>query len=186
MFTMTATKKWTGLLFLALAFAIQGCSHAGNPGKTKPARPDLRLEIPDIVTVTGSGKPHVVYFLLAETHKRKGDMNRALVYLQKAEEADRESLFLKKELARLHVQRNELPEALRILEAGLKDHPDHIEFLGVLAQIKLIQNKDNEVPAIFEKILAATPEDQALYFLLGTKSIRTSSAELQTAVIYTL
>jgi len=26
----------------------------------------------------------------------------------------------------------------------------------------------------------------ALYFLLGTKSIRTSSAELQTAVIYTL
>ena len=167
LFTIISTKKWLGFLLLVLAITLQGCAHGGKYGKKIPAKPSIHLKYPDIVNAGGSGKPHIVYFLLAESYKRKGDMDRALIYLQKAEAADSGSLFLQKELARLHVHRNEIPEALIIIDRGLKENPDHIEFLGVLAQIKLIQNKDNEVPPIFEKILAANPDDQALYFLLG-------------------
>lgn len=156
----------TVLLSIILAIMLQGCAFAKNHG-TEAAKNSKGKQPSDIVVVKSTGKPNMVYFLLSESSKRKGDIDKAMIYLKKANEADPSSLFLKKELARLHVHKNEIPEAMVIIDAGLKESPDSIEFLGVLAQIKLIQNKDSEVPAIFEKILAINPEDQAVYFLLG-------------------
>lgn len=155
------------LLYLILVVMIQGCAHpkvhgSGASGK----KPDNKTSH-ETLTLRNNGKPHMVYFLLSESFKRKGDMDNALVYLKKATDSDPGSLFLKKELARLHVHRNEIPQATVILDAGLKESPDNIELLGVLAQIKLIQNKESEVPPIFEKILSINPDDQAVYFLLG-------------------
>ncbi|MBU1169864.1 MAG: tetratricopeptide repeat protein [Proteobacteria bacterium] len=112
-------------------------------------------------------KAHVFYFLQAELNRQKGDVDQALVYMNKAIEADPESMFLKMELAKLLVYKNDIPEALTLIRKGLEDHPENIDFLTVLAQIKLMQNNEAEVPIIFEKILSINPKDQAVYFLLG-------------------
>lgn len=155
-------------LSLTLIMLIHGCAHAKNHGLEASAGKDVTSKwAMGSTAMKPEGKANVVYFLISESYKRKGDTINALVYLKKACESDQQSLFLKKELARLHVNRNEINEALAIVDAGLKEHPENIDFLGVLAQIKLMQNKDSEVPPIFEKILAVNPNDQAVYFLLG-------------------
>ncbi len=152
------------LMSLIFVFMVQGCAHA----KIKGVEPQVTETVKHSVPVISPGrKPEMTYFLISEALKRKGDISSALIYLRKSSDSDPGSVFLKKELARLHVQKNELAEALTILDKSLKENPDHIELLGVLAQIKLIQNKEDEVPPIFEKILAGDPDDQAVYYLLG-------------------
>lgn len=155
------------ILSLFIIIMVQGCAHAKTGTKEKQGDGIVKSFLNPTPDIYPDRKPEMVYFLISESFKRKGDAAKALFYLKKASESDPRSVFLKKELARLHVQKNEIAEAMAILDSCMKEHPDHIELLGVLAQIKLIQNKDAEVPPIFEKILAGNPDDQAVYYLLG-------------------
>ena len=161
---------WVGcalLITLLALFTFSGCTGLKNLGSRHSDNQDKARKQAFELKVDTSEKPGMVYFLLSEASKREGDIGQAMIYMNKAGLADPGSLFLKKERARLHIYRNEIPLAMEIIDVVLKEHPDNIDFLSILAQVKLIQNKDEDVPPIFEKILSVNPDDQAVYFLLG-------------------
>lgn len=147
---------------IACSFMISACStvklspQAWGPKDKPPAA------FPEPKT-----NAHIVYFLQSELNRQHGDLAKALEYMNKAIIQDPESVFLKIELAKLYVYNNDINNAERTITQTLDSHPDNKDLLSIFAQIKLIQNQDREVPAIFEKILVIDPKDQATYFLLG-------------------
>lgn len=143
----------------ALTAMLSACTTAGTPDRPGTV---ARAPLPEPQT-----NPHIFYFLQAELSKNNGDLDQALDYMTKAIKQDPDSIFLKIELAKIHVHNNEIDKADRVITQGLLTHPESKDLLSIFAQIKLIQGKDQEVPAIFEKILTLDPGDQAVYFLLG-------------------
>lgn len=147
---------------VAFSVMLTACSTVRIPSRSADAGSEESAVLPQPKT-----NAHIFYFLQSELHRNRGDLDKALEYMNKAIIQDPESVFLKIELAKLYVYSNKIDKAEHTITQSLAAYPNDKDLLSIFAQIKLIQNQDKEVPAIFERILAIDPKDQGTYFLLG-------------------
>jgi len=107
------------------------------------------------------------YFLKSLDSRNKNDFAMAINDLEKAIQADPNSLYLQKELVILYLNQKDKPNTLKTMEALLKKNPDDVEILILSARVKHIFNKSEGVEEIYEKIIRLDPQKRNIYLLLG-------------------
>ncbi|MBF0399062.1 MAG: tetratricopeptide repeat protein, partial [Desulfobacterales bacterium] len=107
------------------------------------------------------------YFTEAQLQRKRGNIDRSLIYMQKALELDNESLFLKKEVISLYLQKRDYNSALKITQDINEKNPDDIEALFLYGRIKQSVNNEKEAKRIYEQVLKKDPNQQNAYLLLG-------------------
>lgn len=136
---------------------INGCIHGFQQETAPIAKPPIG----------GSGNSYYFY-TISQLQKNQGNMNQALADLETAIRLDPESLFLKKELALIYLQKGNTDEALPIVNQILEKKPDHVEALIMLGSIE--QNRQNNQAAqeAYEKVIASDPNQKSVYLILGS------------------
>lgn len=119
---------------------------------------------------TGASFPENSYFYFTESQilKNRGDVNKAVEYMESAVALDPESVFLKGELVNLYLQRKENDKALAVVEEVLRKDPENIGALILFGRIKHSLRKVDDARKAYEKIIAESPKQQNIYLLLGS------------------
>lgn len=162
---ISSIVRW--ICLLTAIFFIFGCATSIKENKTLSTNKTEQLKKTEPASEENN-KSHIYHFVQSELCKKKGDFKQAIFHIKKAIKSDPESPLLKMELVKLHIYNNEVPNALVIIEDYLKtEDPEDIEFLTILAQIKISKNNITEVIDIYKKILDVDPNQQSAYYLLG-------------------
>jgi tetratricopeptide (TPR) repeat protein len=148
-------KQVISIFLVILAF---GC--AANPIKPASKKANAR----------GYSGPEnqYYYFTAAQVQRKKGNLDRAIVLLQKAIELDPESAYLQRELVTVLLQNKENDKAIEVLEGMLKKDPNDLKSLIIYGGIKQVRNETAAAIAVYEKILALDPKQQDLFIAWGT------------------
>ena len=119
---------------------------------------------------TGASFPENSYFYFTESQilKNRGNVNKAVEYMESAVALDPESVFLKGELVNLYLQRKENDKALALVEEVLRKDPENIGALLLFGRIKHSLRKVDDARKAYEKIIAESPKQQNIYLLLGS------------------
>ncbi|MBU0992361.1 MAG: tetratricopeptide repeat protein [Proteobacteria bacterium] len=108
------------------------------------------------------------YYLESEIHKQKGNIEKAIDFMDKTVSLDPDSIFLKKEQALLFLMANRTDKAVQLLELIVDRDPEDVESLIMLGRVKQLLNHDNkEIIDIYNTVLDIDPEQQNIYLLLG-------------------
>ena len=75
-------------------------------------------------------------FMVAQLNRKKGDLERAILYLNKAIQKDPESSYLKLELAMVYLQQKDNKKAIDIIEKIVKKEPENIRALILYGKLK--------------------------------------------------
>jgi len=144
-------------VILSAAGLLSGCTMKQPPPGAKA---------PELVLVE---RPDTSYYLYTEAqiHRKKGDLEGAIQYLQRAISADEESIFLKRELASVYLDSKDTQNALTMLEKVLGEEPDDVETLMLYGRLNLELKQLDQAKAAFEKVLEGDPKKEAVYTTLG-------------------
>ena len=109
------------------------------------------------------------YYNYIEAHLclKKGNLDKAIYYLNKTIESDPEDLYLQKELAILYLlQKNNL-KALNIVNNIIDKNPDDIEALIMYGRIKQSLKQIDDAKEAYKKVIANDPSQEKIYLILG-------------------
>ncbi len=120
---------------------------------------------------------HYYYFTAAQVQRKKGNLDQAIVLLQKAIELNEDSPYLQRELATVYLQNRENEKAIEVLEGMLQKNPNDLKSLIIYGGIKQVRKETNDAITIYEKILAIDPKQQRIYSLLGGLYMETGDLE---------
>lgn len=107
------------------------------------------------------------YFMVAQLKFKQGDIDEAIWHLRQAIEHNRESTYLKIELANLFLIKKEEKESLGLIEQVLAKEPSNIQALTIAGRIYEQQDKMDKAIAAYEKVLLSKPSEQGVYLVLG-------------------
>ena len=144
-------------VFVAAGCAASSVEQTSAPA-TAPTRPQAYYE----------PENQYYYFTAAEIQRKKGNLDKSIVLLQKAIEIDPKSLYLQRELATIYLQNKEYDKAFATLEELLRKYPNDIKALIIYGGIKQVHKENQEAIAAYEKILALDPKQERIYSLLGS------------------
>jgi len=155
------------IIFILIVLFAVGCTV--NPIKPTPAKT----------------RPHefygpenqYYYFTAAQVQRKKGNLDKAVVLLQKAIELDPDSTYLQRELVTVYLQNKETDKATEVLEGMLQKNPKDIKSLAIYGGIKQVRKETDDAIAIYEKILAIDPKQQRIYSMLGVLYMQTGDLE---------
>ena len=99
--------------------------------------------------------------------RKKGDIDKAIFYLEKALEQDPDSMMLTRELVQLYWQQKNDGAAENLVDEIISRSPDDIENLIVYAKIKHSLKHLDEAKTAYEKIIGLDPKRKDIYLLLG-------------------
>ncbi len=125
---------------------------------------------------TGGDEPRAIfekpeneyfYFLATQKERRTGQIDKAIVSLQKAIEIDPDSSYLRCELATIYLQNKEEIKALEVLDELLAKHPDDIKGLILYGGIQQLRKQNEPAIRAYEKVIAIDPSQEKIYTLLG-------------------
>lgn len=165
-------RKRIALLILIAFFGFAGCSGLKRPGWTADGKGTGEkretVQSPD----TGSGNNEepensYYYFIMAEDQIRKGDLDNAINSLEKAVNLDPSAIDLKKELALVYIQKDEMEKALGLAGEILEMEPDNVEALIITASIRQAMGDAAAAERAYEKVLTRAPERKNIYLVLG-------------------
>jgi tetratricopeptide (TPR) repeat protein len=107
------------------------------------------------------------YFTEAQLQRKKGNLNQAVYYLEKAIELDPTSVYLKKELVFLYLQMKKNDRAMALIEELLQDTPEDTDILAMYARVMQKERKLSQAVEAYEKVLDISPEKRNVYLILG-------------------
>ena len=148
------------LIGLVLVLTFVGCS-ARKPVAV-PAHPE-EIPLPEV------SPPGNAFYFFAESQiqRKKGDLDKAAEFLQKAIALDPESMLLERELVQLYWQQKKDAEANERVDDLISRFPEDIENLIVYAKIKHSLKYLDEATTAYEKVIAKDPKRKDIYLLLG-------------------
>ncbi len=159
------------IIFSCMVLYLNGCGVQGRTG-SRPYR-----SFPKKIN------NHYYYFVEAQLQLGKGDRETALGYLTKAAASDPESIYLKKELAIMHIQMNNNENALAATKEILSIDPDNVEALILLGRINQRLERIDDAISAYEGVIAADPKQEGMYLLLGNLLTQNSKFD-QAADVY--
>ncbi len=165
-------RHYTGLIALLVVVGIwgaTGCAQLKKQPDTgitseKPAESQARTRSSARYQEPANS---YYYFMMAEIQIRQGNMEQAVVYLEKAIQADPEAVDIKKELALVYIQQDKTGKALGLADEIIKQQPDNVEALIISASIRQAMGNTDGAKQAYEQVLAATPERKNIYLVLG-------------------
>lgn len=138
-------------------FFIFGCTFARDVPRVQKDQPV------DIYQSDG----RYYYYIESQIQQKKGNLDQAIDFLNKAIEIDPGAAFLKKELVVLYLQKKDHQKALEIIEGQLHVDPDNVEALVIYGRIQQTVKQTDAAKKTYLKILALNPKLQNIYLFLG-------------------
>ncbi|MDF1591353.1 MAG: tetratricopeptide repeat protein [Desulfobacterales bacterium] len=138
-------------------FFISGCTFA---------RDILRAEKEPPVNIYQSDGRYY-YYIESQIQQKKGHLDEAIDFLNKAIEIDPGAAFLKKELVVLYLQKKDHQKALEIIEGELYVDPNNVEALVIYGRIQQTVKQTDAAKETYQKILTLNPKLQNIYLFLG-------------------
>jgi len=119
------------------------------------------------------------YFYYTQSYlmKKQGDLSSAIELLGEAIARDRDSIYLKTELARLYVQHSDYKQAIEIVREIVKKRPEHVPSMTMLGDIYAAQGKHAKAVESYQKVLALESKSERLYLLLGSEYVKSKNPE---------
>lgn len=155
-------------VFSLTALLLGGCALSAKgdlaPSATPPTTPNAVAAADTDNPETWSGYRLYMEAMLA---RKAEDYATAAAYLRAASEKDPSALVLKRELAVVHLLAKEKAEALSVINAILKAHPDDADSLLLLVRIRLAERKAGEAEALLKRVIASDPTREEAYYRLG-------------------
>jgi tetratricopeptide (TPR) repeat protein len=147
---------------------LTGCAGPREDTRTGtvPTRPDTSGIEAGTELDEASDSPYF-YFAEAELQWKKGNLDEAAASLKRALELDPESIYIRRELATLYLQRKDAAGALAVIESILEREPKDVGALTIFGQIKLSQKKIAEARTAYETLLSVDPGEEKVYLILG-------------------
>ena len=134
------------------------------PGCTliKSVAPDYEQPVYQLKT-----ESRYYYYIEAQLHINKNNLDKAIYYLNKTIECDPENLYLQKELAILYLlQKNNL-KALNIVKNIIDKNPKDIDSLIIYGRIKQDLKQIDAAKEAYENVIAFDPSQKKIYLILG-------------------
>jgi tetratricopeptide (TPR) repeat protein len=144
-------------IFFVVIFFSSGCTINSTP-RTTPSDGQTLIQQPS---------NSYYYFTEAQLQRSVGNLEKAIVLLNKAIEMDPQSVYLKREIATVYLQNKEDDNAIKVLVDLLKEHPDDVKSLILYGGIRQVQKDNEEAIKAYEKVIALDPQQEKVYSLLG-------------------
>jgi len=107
------------------------------------------------------------YYIESQIQQKRGNLDQAIDFLEKAIRIDPGSNFLKKELVVLYLQKKDPQKALEIIEGVLHADPNNVDALVIYGRIQQTVKQTDAAKATYRKILDLNPKMQNIYLFLG-------------------
>ncbi|MBF0101037.1 MAG: tetratricopeptide repeat protein [Desulfobacterales bacterium] len=168
-------------LILIAIFELWGCM--SNPAVQKITQTDKEESL-DVYNEPLEYSLKYYYFTESQLQSKKGNIDKAIVFIDKAIQIDPNSIFLQKEKAFLYLRQKKHEDALSLLEAIIQKDPKNIEAIEITANLKQVLKQDPiQIAALYEKVIQLDPQKENVYLLLGEIYIRADELD-KAMVIY--
>jgi tetratricopeptide (TPR) repeat protein len=107
------------------------------------------------------------YFTEAQMQIKRGHLDQAVEYLEKAIEKDPTSLYLQKELAMVYLQMKQDDKALSLLEDLRKRAPQDADILTLYGRLMQKSRDPEAARGAYLEVLEIDPDRENIYLLLG-------------------
>ncbi|UCD31803.1 MAG: tetratricopeptide repeat protein [Desulfobacterales bacterium] len=131
------------------------------------APPSLAREIKEDVIGADQTESRYYYFTEAQIQQKRGNLDKAIMYLNQAIHTDPESPYLQRELAILYIKKKDNTRALGILEQVIEKFPKDIQSLIIYGKLNQGLNNKEDAKTAYEKVLTIDPQQQDVYLFLG-------------------
>ncbi len=148
---------WTAALLL-----LAGCAAFRPAQEAEPKAHAAAAQVPQPPAENS-------YYLFTEAmiHWKRGDLQGAVDYLDKALEVDPGSVYLLRQKAVILLQRKETDKALAAVEQVLEKHPDDVGALTIFGRIQLSRKNFKAAESAYIRLLQQEPDKERTYLLLG-------------------
>lgn len=153
--SIVVLRKWP--LAVIVLFCWLGC---GLP----PKQPVPVSAVPAVNKPTSEA---YFCYVTANRFKNNGQLDRAVEFMKKAVKADPHTVYLKYELALLHLQQQDQGSASQVVEEILEKDDSQVDALMLLGRIKQGMKQMDEALQAYERVLEADPTRENVYVLLG-------------------
>ncbi len=99
--------------------------------------------------------------------RKRGDLENAIYFLEKALELDPGSAYIKRELANLFLRQRKTEKALALVQEMLKEKPEDITLMILYGKLLQGLKRDVEAEDVYEKVLKEDPSQKEIYLRLG-------------------
>ena len=140
-----------------LILMVLGCTRQPHVPPSTQAKPDLAPRAAN----------SYYYFTEAQLHRKQGDIDAAIDYLKKAISSVPDSIYLKRELAILHLHVKDSQSALAVVQSILDTSPDNIDALIMYGRIHHELGQNKPARDAYGKVLELDPKQKRIYTLLG-------------------
>ena len=114
-----------------------------------------------------SDQDRYYYYLSAQRHIVDGDLDRAILDLQKVIDLDPDNAFLKRELAMDYLQSQNSDAALEVIKNLMARNPEDPETLFLYARTMEVLDHKEEAKAAYEKLISSDPKQETPFLRLG-------------------
>ena len=157
------------VLSAAAILIFSGCAPKSAETGIQPASPKIvESRVPQPPRPDGQDRGNSYYYYMeAQLQKNRGNVDRAIEYMEAAISADPDALSLKKELVVLYLHKQNYEKSLEIVEKILTAEPKSPDILIMKASILQTIDPDAEIIPIYKKVLSIAPGRQQIYKVLG-------------------
>lgn len=126
------------------------------------------------------------HYAVARIARLRGNLDVAIANLKDAIRIDTQSAFLKRELATIYLDKQDLDGAFRVIREARQQHPKDVAVLSLYGRIAEEREDPAEAVKAYVAALAVDPNHQELYLHLGLLYLGEGDAEKARSVFHRL
>jgi len=107
------------------------------------------------------------YYTEAQIQQKKGNLDTAIDYLNKAIQEDPESSYLQLELALVYLRLKDHENALKIVETVTVKEPKNVHALVIFGRLNQAKKQIGPAEEAYEKVISLDSKQKDVYLLLG-------------------
>lgn len=159
-------------IFLIIFVLLSGCGANRRIGVAEPETPSDDSAVRGDADEAEAGETEIFqnryyHYLSAQRHITHGDLERAILDLQKVIDLDPDTAYLRRELAVFYLQQQNNSAAIGVLDALVASHPDDSESQFLYARaLESLDRKEESIEA-YEKLIDRDPEQEMAFLRLG-------------------
>ena len=172
--TLIKQPVFTALIGFLCVSLNSGCMPQKSSPSTSspPYRTPYLIDLPEGMDGPVSPEPYkkgdrYFYFVESQLMRKKGDLEKAIYFLDKCLSLDPGSLYIKKELANLFLRQRKPEKALALVQEMLTEKPDDVQLMILYGKLQQGLKEEAEAEATYEKILRIDPSQKEIYLRLG-------------------
>ncbi len=159
---------------MLILVALLGCGFSRGVDVEEPVEPPLKDATSRLINESETAAHETTpfqnryyHYLAAQKHITRGDLDRAILDLQKVIELDPDSAYLRRELAIYYLQLQNSSAAIDVLDTLITNHPEDPESQFLYARALESLDRKAEAIAAYEKLIDSDSEQEMAFLRLG-------------------